>query len=72
MSDVIAAASLEITRCEDDCECQSVHVLLMDEDEQIVATASLSPKGARGIGIAMVQLADEAEANQLRRAGRLA
>lgn len=70
MSDPIPAASLEIQNCSENCQCQSVHLLLLDADGDQFATGCLSPAQARAVARDLISTADLAEARLARITGR--
>ena len=72
MSDVMIGGSVEVTNCAEDCPCQVVHIILLDDDDEPIATASGSPEVIRGLARELLARADRAEAAQLRLAGRIA
>ncbi|MEO0678586.1 MAG: hypothetical protein AAFZ02_13640, partial [Pseudomonadota bacterium] len=72
MSECIEAFEIVISKCADDCPCQDVHISLFDEGGSGIASITLSAHEAWKIGQGIKETADEAQAQKLRMAGRLA
>lgn len=70
-ADIVEAERITIGGCEPECPCQSVHVILRHADGEAIAAISLDANVARKVADDLRAVADEANANAARLAGRL-
>lgn len=69
--DILTASRISVGMCGKDCDCQAVHLFLMDGDGELISTASMDPDLARKIAAEITAYADMVEARARRQAGRL-
>tara|TARA_R110002051_G_scaffold196046_2_gene263860 strand:+ start:341 stop:586 length:246 start_codon:yes stop_codon:yes gene_type:complete len=68
---ILTAERISIGACGPKCTCQQVHVLFIDIDGDVFATASFDAQFAREIAAELLVNADEADLRLARLAGRV-
>ena len=69
---VLMAERISVGACGPKCTCQQVHLLFIDIDGDVFATASFDAQFAREIAAELLANADEADLRLARMAGQIA
>lgn len=68
---IFEATGVVMWGCTEDCPCSHVHIALTDSNQEPVARLNMDPALARNVAKDLNELADEMDAEALRKVGRL-